>query len=771
MKLVERYLLREAAGYAALGLGVFLFILLTPEVLRLSELLARENIALGQMGRLFLSVLPEKLMWAVPLGILTGLLLGVSRAAADCEVLALKAAGVNPLRLLRPALLFAALGTALTLACSLWWLPQAARTVRDLQSQVAPAQISYEIKPRVFDERFPDLILYTQDTTRGGAEWQGVFLADVSHSSQPKLTLAESAVLLPEPELGRLRLKLANGSSHGYSPAEPHRYSVSTFAESDLNIPLPDQTPNLRVRHHADLGLAELWALGRKSPDHRAARADFHRRLALPIACLVFAFVALPLGLAAERSGRAVGVVGAVVVAIAYYLLFLFGDRLGREGTIPPDLGVWLANLLLLAAFPVYFQLDTNGWLERLNSFASSIRHRLARQLRRKTASVPGSVPSGVTLARQNSVNGWRLPFTLDLYVTREVLFYFSVLTGGLLLVFGLFTVMEMLDDIAANKVPWAVVLRFLWYLLPQAFYTMAPLALLLGILVAMALLSKRNELVAIKGAGISLYRIALPVVLCGVGVAGLLFWLDQQYLPLANQQQEMLRNQIRGRPPQTFRFAERHWILAEQPRIYHYAFFDPSANMLADLNVLELNPEGSSLRRRLYAPRARWNPNLQSWVLEEGWERIFHPDHRVEFRPFQVATFPELKEPPSYFRREIRESAQMNWRQLGHYIKELRQSGFEVTQLLVQWHRKFAFPLAAAIITLVAFPFGSTLGHRGALGGVALGIGLGFLYWVLAGFFGALGNLSLLPPLLAAWGPDMIFSFGGVYLFLQVDT
>jgi LPS export ABC transporter permease LptF len=612
MRLVDRYLLRESAGYAGLGLGVFLFILLTPEVLRLSELLARENVALSQMGQLFLTVLPEKLIWAVPLGVLAGLLMSVSRAAADCEVLALKAAGVNPARLFRPVLLFGAAGTAVALATSLWWLPQAARTVRQLQSQVAPAQISYEIKPRVFDERFPDLILYTQDTTRGGAEWQGVFLADVSRRSQPEITFAETAVLLPEPELGRLRLKFGRGSTHSSTPAEPERYSVSTFAESDMNIPLPEQAPSLRVPHHADLSLPELWAVSQEGDGWRAARADFHRRLALPLACLVFAFVALPLGLLAERSGRAVGFLGAVVVAITYYLLFLFGDRLGREGGLPPGLGVWLANLALLIAVPLYFQIDRMGWGERWGQALAGARRWLV-SLGRGAKGRPSTQASpGSAFAPANGPNGWRLPFTLDLYVAREVLFYFWVLAVGLLLIFGLFTVMEMLDDIAANSIAWSVVLRFLWSLLPQAFYTMAPLALLLAILVAMALLSKRNELVAVKGAGISLYRIALPVV-------------------------EVLRNQIRGRPPQTFRFAERHWIFGEQPRIYHYAFFDPSAQLLAELNVLELNPEEFSLRRRLYAARARWNPHLRSWVLEEGWERVFYPDGRVQFRPFLI--------------------------------------------------------------------------------------------------------------------------------------
>lgn len=766
MKLLDRYILREVARYAGLGLAVFLFILLTPEVLRLSELMARESISVPQILKLFLSILPRALMWAIPLGVLSGLLMGVSRIAADSEVVALQAAGVGPVRLLRPTLVLATLGALLTLATTAWWGPLGAQTARQLQEQLSAGQLSYEVEPRVFDERFPNLILYVEDAEGGAALWKGLFLADLSEPGAPKVTLARTAVAIPDSDRPALLLHLADGATHTYSPNEPQRYSVSTFAESVISIPLPPAGSTLGMRHNADLDMAQLWEASQSGPEWRRARADFHRRLALPAACLIFGLVTLPLGLLAERSGRAMGVVAAVGVAIAYYFIFLIGDRFARQGDLPVGLGVWLANLALLVPAVIFFQsrrrISRGYWKEPFTRFARLFKRRPPR---------PGRVAVSRSAAHPNGRPAGRLPRTLDLYVLRGALFHFALLLFALLLLFGLFTILEMVDDIAAHNIPWEVVARFLWYLLPQAFYLMAPLALLLGLLVEVALLSKRNELVAIKGAGISLYRIASPVVLLGVALAGLLFWLDYHYLPYANQQQEALRNQIKGRPPQTFFQTDRRWIFGQERRIYHYAFFDPQAQLLAQPDVFELDPTTFTLKRRLVGERAHWNAESKSWVLENGWGRTFEQHQTVDYGAFDTQQFPKLREPPGYFQKEIRESSQMNWWELQAYIVELRQSGFEVTRLVVEWHKKVAFPLVAAIMVLIAFPFGTTLGTRGAVGGLALGIGLGFAYWVLTGFFEALGNVALLPPTLAAWGPNLIFGFAGVYLLLQMDT
>ena len=142
-----------------------------------------------------------------------------------------------------------------------------------------------------------------------------------------------------------------------------------------------------------------------------------------------------------------------------------------------------------------------------------------------------------------------------------------------------------------------------------------------------------------------------------------------------------------------------------------------------------------------------------------------------VRYEPFKATTLPELTESPGYFRREVRQSFQMNWRQLGEYIASLRQAGFDTARLSVQWHKKFAFPLIAAIIVFLGAPFAFLVGTRGAVGGLAVAVGIGVVYWSTAALFEAMGSAGQLPPLLAAWAPDAIFGFLGVYFFLKMPT
>ncbi len=112
-----------------------------------------------------------------------------------------------------------------------------------------------------------------------------------------------------------------------------------------------------------------------------------------------------------------------------------------------------------------------------------------------------------------------------------------------------------------------------------------------------------------------------------------------------------------------------------------------------------------------------------------------------------------------------------MSWPQLRRYIDDLHRAGFDVAGLTVQWHRKLAFPLIAPVSMLLAFPFAFLVGTRGAIGGIAIGIAIGIVYWLGAELLAAMGSVGQLPPLLAGWSPDIVFFFLGLYFFFKMPT
>jgi LPS export ABC transporter permease LptF/LPS export ABC transporter permease LptG len=772
MRILDRYIVLEVIRHALLGLVIFTFVLFVPKLVRLMELFVRHSGSGSQIGILFLCIVPNVLIFTIPMAVLIGVLLGLGRMSMDSEIIALTALGVSRRRILWPVGVLAVIGAAFTLIMTLWLAPLAIRTFRGIESDLITSQISFQVQPRVFDERFPHMVLYINDVSASGTRWNGVFLAEAGGESGSRITLAESAIVIAEPRLGKLELHLNGGSTHESSVADAEHYSVTAFGRSDWPVEVNGISPaKEREASNPERSLGDLWR--DRGKGWRDARVELHERFAFPVACLVFALIAVPLGAEPRRGGRAAGSLLAVVVIAAYYLLFIVGAGLARQGVVPPSVGMWIANIVLaLAGVALLPRMESyRSEAPRLLTWARLVA--LWRLLRRRKIKVRAAVvraENGSARAEVTHPSSSSIPSIVDIYVLRRFFYYFAVIMGVFILLFETFTFFELLDDIARRHVPFLVVVNYFRYLIPYLLYQLSPLGALVAVLVTLGVLSKNNEIVAFKASGISLYRIALPLLMAGVVLAGVLLIMDDTYLPYANQRQDALRNQIKGRPAQTYTRPQR-WIFGENSKVYNYDFFDPTQKLFGGLSVIELDPSTFQMRRRVFATRARWLDTEKTWVLESGWVRDFADGTVVRYDPFKVTTLAELVEPPSYFNREVIQAFQMSWRDLRRYIAGLQRAGFDVSTLTVQWHKKLAYPLIAPISMMLAIPFALLVGSRGAIGGVALGVGIGIVYWAMSALLEAMGGIGQLPPLLSAWSPDLMFFFVGLYFFFKMPT
>ncbi len=773
MRILDRYIVREVVRHALLGLLIFTFVLFVPKLVRLMELFVRHSGSGSQILTLFLCISPGLFVFTIPMAVLIGVLLGLGRMSMDSEIIALTALGISRKRILLPVGVLAVIGAALTLLMSLVLAPRSLRAFRDIETSLIASQISFQVQPRVFDERFPHLVLYINDVSASGTHWHGVFLFETGGESGSRITLAEDAIVIAEPALGKLELHLNSGTTHEFQREHPDQYSVTGFARSDWPIEFNSlASAKERALSIPERSLTDLFR--DRGPHWREARVEIYQRLAFPFACFAFALIAVPLGAQPRRGGRAAGSLLSVLIIAGYYLLFIVGAGMARQGVLPPFLGMWAANFILvlvgLALLPrmerYWSEPSPLTFLARFIAWRRLLRRR--RQLSRARPQLPAE--NGEAAAEPFPRSSSNFPTIIDLYVLRRFSYYFLQILGAFILLFETFTFFELLDDIARHRIPFFIVVSYFRFLIPYLVYQLSPLTALVATLVTLGVLSKNNEIVAFKASGISLYRLALPLLLSGVVLAGALLVLDDTYLPYANQRQDALRNQIKGKPAQTYTRPQR-WIFGENSKVYNYDIFDSTQKIFGGLSVIELDPVTFQMKRRIFANRAQWLDNEKTWALESGWVRDFSDGNVAKFAPFKVTSLPELVEPPTYFNREVIQAFQMSWRDLRHYIAGLRLAGFDVSSLTVQWHKKIAYPLIAPISMLLAIPFAILVGSRGAVGGLALGVGIGITYWAIAALLEAMGGIGQLPPMLAAWSPDLIFFFLGLYFFLKMPT
>jgi LPS export ABC transporter permease LptG/LPS export ABC transporter permease LptF len=770
--ILTRYVLKEVLSHAAIGASLFTFVIFMRDVSRLLELIVRNSAPFPSIAEVFFLTLPTALTLTLPMGVLVGILIGLSRMAADSEITAIRATGIGSARLMGMVAIFAVGAWLIALANSIVVAPRSAAELVQLQQSMKNSQASFAVQPRVFYESFKDYVLYVQNVVSGteAAEWNNIFLANISNPGSPKIIVAQKAVVLAQDQ-EMLRLHLENGAQHESLPRSPQQYNITIFRQSDIPIPLsPSTAQTPREPPAAELTTTELL---KRSYDKDPSRArwyliEFHRRLALPTACLVLALVGTPLGLSSKKGGKSTGFVLTIVLVFAYYIVSLFGVALARQGKLPPFAGVWISNVIFaIAGIALLRRVDRSSLdIGSIRGMINNIRRRFARG--RQSPSLPerrAAVRPGKVIA------GLRFPWILDSYVLRSFLTYLAMVLASFIVLTTVFTFFELLGDIIRNRVPLITVGEYLLNVTPSMIYLMTPLSVLVAVLVTFSLLQSSNELTAMKATGISIYRVIVPVLIVALVLSAALFLFEQWYLPGANTRQEAIRNSIKGKPPQTFLRPERKWIFGQKNIIYYYEHFDPDQNVFAGLSAFQFDPKTFEVRQRVYSTRAHWEGDINKWILERGWVRTFDGDAVSSYRKFDVETFDNIAEPPTYFKKEVKQSSEMNYQELGQYIGDLSQSGFDTVRLRVQLHKKIAYPLIVLVMAVLAVPFSLQAGRRGALTGIATAFAIAIIYWVSAGLFEALGNVNQLPAALAAWAPDLLFGLAGGYLILKVQT
>jgi lipopolysaccharide export system permease protein len=351
---LDRYLAREILLPFAAGLVFLTQILLATNILAQAGVLFGSGVSILDVARVSLDLVPHFLGYVLPVSFLLGAVVGVGRLADDREIVALGAAGVSPVRLVRVPLLLGVLASAAALLLALLVEPRALRDARLLVNDLIRRNVTNDVKGGVFYEELPGLTLYAESVKEG--RWSRVLISDRSDPQAPLLALAQEGRLEPAGAGSDLRLVLGDGEVHR-EELRSDEYVVAAYRRATITLGVAQ---TLREQNRIGGALFELapGEIARRAREAGAAgnreamlRWDtfLHRRVAAPLSILAFALLAVPVA-ATRRGGRAFGYAATLLSVVGYYALMRFGEGLSQKGSLPPWLGPHLGNLFFALA-------------------------------------------------------------------------------------------------------------------------------------------------------------------------------------------------------------------------------------------------------------------------------------------------------------------------------------------------------------------------------------------------------------------------------------
>jgi lipopolysaccharide export system permease protein len=351
MGLLERYLAKEIL------LPFMAALLFLTQLLLMTQILARADILFGagvtavDIAAVAGALLPHLLGFVMPVSFLLGAIVGVGRLAEDREVMAIGAAGLSPVRLVRVPLAIAVVVAAIGVWFAASVDPAGLREARLRFNEIIKRNLTANVRPGTFFEEIPGYTVFAARVGPGG--WGDVLISDRSSPNAPVLALAKRGTLEPVGSEEEMRLVLQDGEIHR-EDAGAAEYVRATFRTAGLTLgvgtALSDRNAlSGSTKEMTQAELAEAAAEeGRTLAQRRAFLAAYHRRLAAPLAVLAFALMAVPLA-AMRRGGRAVALGASVGAVMAQQLLLRVGEMLVQRGTVHPALAMQLSNVALIA--------------------------------------------------------------------------------------------------------------------------------------------------------------------------------------------------------------------------------------------------------------------------------------------------------------------------------------------------------------------------------------------------------------------------------------
>lgn len=358
---------------------------------------------------------------------------------------------------------------------------------------------------------------------------------------------------------------------------------------------------------------------------------------------------------------------------------------------------------------------------------------------------------------------------TLDRYVIKEFTQIFFLIMLSLVALFLIVDFFERIRMFLSNHATLYQILSYFFFETPMIISLMLPVSVLLSVLLTFGILSKNSEIIAMKANGVSLYRTSLPIIIISLVVCILSFFISEFVTPYANQKAKYIKLVEVQKRERVGYFKQNQLWYRGKDGIYNFNMFDPETGTLKGVKINYLDKE-MNLIKRIDASEAQWTDG--KWIFHDLLITRFTPGRLPTLERY-VSQVIDLPETPSDFTIVQKDSQEMGYFELQKFIKKIQSEGYDATQYIADAHGKIAFSLISFILAILGISFSLSKSERsgGVSQSMAIGIIIGFSYWIVYAFALSLGRSGTIHPLLSAWVGNIIFGIGAIYMFFRVKT
>ena len=354
----------------------------------------------------------------------------------------------------------------------------------------------------------------------------------------------------------------------------------------------------------------------------------------------------------------------------------------------------------------------------------------------------------------------------LDLYLIRQFLTILGISILGFICIFLIVDLIENLDRFIDNAVPWNIVSKYYVYTVPWFFNIALPMAMLIATIFSVGLLVKRNEWTAMKSSGISLYRIAIPLIIIGVIISYASFEFENRVVSSGNHVRSAIEQKyIKKKSRRKMKHVYNDVFLQKKEKI-HIALGKYKVRQKSAEGVTILSMSEGIILNRIDAKKITWIDSLKRWAASEFSIRTFDENgYEINVSIPKSDSLIQIDFTPDDILKQGKLPDELNYNELTERIVQLKENGVKTTR----WEISRYFKISFAFTNLIVVLFGLPLVVIKPRGGLTFGAGMSFLviffYYVFIKFGQSLGLKGVLEPMVSAWIGNVVFSIAGLLL------